>query len=114
MNHSYLRFQEATTMYFVHSDCLPALDLSIQVKNDSERKLYAIAIVESKEFCYAKKVSLIKIFIVFFKLLFPLYLVQTEFLITVCPLHTLFLLTTNDRNNKKKNFRCPYLHYKNL
>lgn len=44
-------------MYFVHSDCLPSLDLSIQVKNESERKLYAIATVDSKEFCYAKKVS---------------------------------------------------------
>lgn len=45
-------------MYFVHSDCLPALDLSIQVKNESERRLYAVATVESKEYCYAKKVSL--------------------------------------------------------
>lgn len=43
-------------MYFVHSDCLAALDLSITVKNESERKLYAVAIVESKEYCYAKRV----------------------------------------------------------
>lgn len=43
-------------MYFVHSDCLPALDLSIEVKNESERRLYTVATVESKEFCYAKKV----------------------------------------------------------
>lgn len=43
-------------MYFVHSDCLPALGLSINVKNESERKLYAVAVVESKEFCYAKRV----------------------------------------------------------
>ncbi|XP_037297630.1 uncharacterized protein LOC119190263 [Manduca sexta] len=42
-------------MFFVHSDCLPALDLSIQVKNESERRLYAVAVVESKEHCYAKK-----------------------------------------------------------
>lgn len=50
-------FQEAPIMYFVHSDCLPALDLSIQVKSENERRLYAIATVESKEYCYAKKVS---------------------------------------------------------
>lgn len=43
-------------MYFVHSDCLAALDLSIHVKNESERRLYAVATVESKEYCYAKKV----------------------------------------------------------
>ncbi|CAH0749126.1 unnamed protein product [Diatraea saccharalis] len=52
---NYTVMQEASIMYFVHSDCLPALDLSIQVKNESERKLYAIATVESKEYCYAKK-----------------------------------------------------------
>lgn len=52
---NYTVMQEAPIMYFVHSDCLPALDLSIQVKNESERKLYAIATVESKEYCYAKK-----------------------------------------------------------
>ncbi|KAL0894622.1 hypothetical protein ABMA27_013184 [Loxostege sticticalis] len=52
---NYTVMQEAPIMYFVHSDCLPALDLSIQVKNESERRLYAIATVESKEYCYAKK-----------------------------------------------------------
>ncbi|KAJ2944634.1 hypothetical protein O0L34_g3985 [Tuta absoluta] len=52
---NYTVMQEAPIMYFVHSDCLPALDLSIDVKNESERKLYAIASVESKEYCYAKK-----------------------------------------------------------
>ncbi|XP_028039765.1 RB1-inducible coiled-coil protein 1 isoform X1 [Bombyx mandarina] len=52
---NYTVMQEAPIMYFVHSDCLSALDLSIQVKNESERKLYAIATVESKEYCYAKK-----------------------------------------------------------
>lgn len=44
-------------MYFVHGDSLPALDLSIHVKNESERRLYAIGIVESKDYCYAKKVK---------------------------------------------------------
>lgn len=53
-----LIFQEASIMYFVHSDCLPALDLSIQAKNECDRRLYAIATVESKEYCYAKKVWL--------------------------------------------------------
>ncbi|CAD0196283.1 unnamed protein product [Chrysodeixis includens] len=52
---NYTVLQEASIMYFVHSDCLAALDLSIQVKNESERKLYAVATVESKEYCYAKK-----------------------------------------------------------
>ncbi|CAH0726558.1 unnamed protein product, partial [Brenthis ino] len=52
---NYTVMQEASIMYFVHSDCLPALDLSIQVKNESDRRLYAIATVESKEYCYAKK-----------------------------------------------------------
>lgn len=52
---NYTIMQEAAIMYFVHSDCLAALDLSIHVKNESERRLYAVAIVESKEFCYAKK-----------------------------------------------------------
>ncbi|XP_038222835.1 RB1-inducible coiled-coil protein 1 isoform X1 [Zerene cesonia] len=52
---NYTVLQEASIMYFVHSDCLAALDLSIHVKNESERRLYAIATVESKEFCYAKK-----------------------------------------------------------
>ncbi|KAM3962789.1 LOW QUALITY PROTEIN: autophagy-related 17 [Aphomia sociella] len=54
---NYTVMQEASTMYFVYSDCLPALDLSIQVDNESERRLYAIATVESKEYCYAKKSS---------------------------------------------------------
>lgn len=49
--------QEASLMYFVHSDCLPALELSINVKHEADRRLYAIAVVESKEYCYAKKVS---------------------------------------------------------
>ncbi|XP_047041676.1 RB1-inducible coiled-coil protein 1 isoform X4 [Helicoverpa zea] len=52
---NYTVLQEASIMYFVNSDCLPALDLSIQVKNESERRLYAVATVESKEYCYAKK-----------------------------------------------------------
>ncbi|KAJ8729559.1 hypothetical protein PYW08_001140 [Mythimna loreyi] len=52
---NYTVLQEASIMYFVHSDCLPALELSIQAKNESERRLYAVAIVESKEYCYAKK-----------------------------------------------------------
>ncbi|XP_047509806.1 RB1-inducible coiled-coil protein 1 isoform X3 [Pieris napi] len=52
---NYTVLQEASIMYFVHSDCLPALDLSIHVKNESERRLYAVANVESKEYCYAKK-----------------------------------------------------------
>ncbi|CAH0700740.1 unnamed protein product [Spodoptera exigua] len=52
---NYTVLQEASIMYFVHSDCLPALDLSINVKNESERRLYAVATVESKEYCYAKK-----------------------------------------------------------
>ncbi|CAH2988589.1 unnamed protein product [Chilo suppressalis] len=52
---NYTVMQEASIMYFVHSDCLPALDLSIQLKNECDRKLYAIATVESKEYCYAKK-----------------------------------------------------------
>lgn len=52
---NYTVLQEASVMYFVHSDCLPALGLSIQVKNENERKLYAVATVESKEFCYAKR-----------------------------------------------------------
>ncbi|KAJ0181720.1 hypothetical protein K1T71_002442 [Dendrolimus kikuchii] len=52
---NYTIMQEAPLMYFVHNDCLSALDLSIQVKNESERRLYAIATVESKEYCYAKK-----------------------------------------------------------
>ncbi|XP_037298027.1 RB1-inducible coiled-coil protein 1 isoform X2 [Manduca sexta] len=52
---NYTVLQEAQIMFFVHSDCLPALDLSIQVKNESERRLYAVAVVESKEHCYAKK-----------------------------------------------------------
>ncbi|XP_028155826.1 RB1-inducible coiled-coil protein 1 isoform X3 [Ostrinia furnacalis] len=52
---NYTVLQEAPIMYFVHSDCLPALDLSIQAKNESERRLYAIATVDSKEYCYAKK-----------------------------------------------------------
>ncbi|XP_075992089.1 autophagy-related 17 isoform X2 [Anticarsia gemmatalis] len=54
-HHNYTVLQEASVMYFVHSDCLPALGLSIQVKNESERKLYAVATIESKEFCYAKR-----------------------------------------------------------
>lgn len=49
-------FQEASIMYFVHSDCLSALDLGIHVKNESERRLYTVATVETKEYCYAKKV----------------------------------------------------------
>ncbi|XP_045484758.1 RB1-inducible coiled-coil protein 1 isoform X3 [Pieris rapae] len=52
---NYTVLQEASIMYFVHSDCLPALDLSIHVKNESERRLYTVANVESKEYCYAKK-----------------------------------------------------------
>ncbi|XP_013181334.1 PREDICTED: RB1-inducible coiled-coil protein 1 isoform X1 [Papilio xuthus] len=52
---NYTVMQEASMMYFVHSDCLPALDLSIHVKNESERRLYTVATVDSKEFCYAKK-----------------------------------------------------------
>ncbi|XP_041974163.1 RB1-inducible coiled-coil protein 1 isoform X2 [Aricia agestis] len=52
---NYTVMQESSIMYFVHSDCLPALDLSIHVKHESERRLYAIATVESKEYCYAKK-----------------------------------------------------------
>ncbi|CAF4767829.1 unnamed protein product [Pieris macdunnoughi] len=52
---NYTVLQEASIMYFVHSDCLPALDLCIHVKNESERRLYAVANVESKEYCYAKK-----------------------------------------------------------
>ncbi|XP_068620950.1 RB1-inducible coiled-coil protein 1 isoform X2 [Battus philenor] len=52
---NYTVMQEASMMYFVHSDCLPALDLSIEVANESERRLYTVATVESKEFCYAKK-----------------------------------------------------------
>ncbi|XP_050549281.1 RB1-inducible coiled-coil protein 1-like isoform X3 [Spodoptera frugiperda] len=52
---NYTVLQEAAIMYFVHSDCLPALDLSINVKNESDRRLYAVATVESKEYCYAKK-----------------------------------------------------------
>ncbi|CAH2066391.1 unnamed protein product, partial [Iphiclides podalirius] len=52
---NYTVMQEASMMYFVHSDCLAALDLSIEVKNESERRLYTVATVESKEFCYAKK-----------------------------------------------------------
>ncbi|XP_026487312.1 RB1-inducible coiled-coil protein 1 isoform X1 [Vanessa tameamea] len=52
---NYTVLQEASIMYFVHGDCLSALDLSIQVKNESERRLYAIGTVESKEYCYAKK-----------------------------------------------------------
>lgn len=52
---NYTVLQEASIMYFVHSDSLPALDLSINVKNESERRLYAVATVESKEYCYAKK-----------------------------------------------------------
>ncbi|CAK1549757.1 unnamed protein product [Leptosia nina] len=52
---NYTVLQEASIMYFVHSDCLPALDLSINVKNENERRLYAVATVESKEYCYAKK-----------------------------------------------------------
>ncbi|XP_039764443.1 RB1-inducible coiled-coil protein 1 isoform X2 [Pararge aegeria] len=52
---NYTVMQEASIMYFVHSDCLAALDLSIQVKSESERRLYAVATVESKEYCYAKK-----------------------------------------------------------
>ncbi|XP_026757474.2 RB1-inducible coiled-coil protein 1 isoform X2 [Galleria mellonella] len=54
---NYTVMQESSTMYFVYSDCLPSLDLSIQVDNESERRLYAIATVESKEYCYAKKSS---------------------------------------------------------
>ncbi|XP_045518516.1 RB1-inducible coiled-coil protein 1 isoform X3 [Pieris brassicae] len=52
---NYTVLQEASIMYFVHSDCLPALDLSIHVKSESERRLYTVANVESKEYCYAKK-----------------------------------------------------------
>ncbi|CAH2104840.1 unnamed protein product [Euphydryas editha] len=52
---NYTVLQESPMMYFVHSDCLPALDLSIHVKNESERRLYAIGTVESKDYCYAKK-----------------------------------------------------------
>lgn len=52
---NYTVMQESTVMFFVHSDCLQALDLSVHVKNESERRLYAIGVVESKEFCYAKK-----------------------------------------------------------
>ncbi|XP_048484264.1 RB1-inducible coiled-coil protein 1 isoform X2 [Plutella xylostella] len=54
-HHNYTVMQEASIMYFVHSDCLPALELSINVKSESERRLYAVATVESKEYCYAKK-----------------------------------------------------------
>ncbi|XP_013133838.1 PREDICTED: RB1-inducible coiled-coil protein 1 isoform X2 [Papilio polytes] len=54
-HNNYTVMQEASMMYFVHSDCLPALDLSIHVKNESERRLYTVATVDSKEFCYAKK-----------------------------------------------------------
>lgn len=43
-------------MYFVHSDCLQSMGLSITVTNESERRLCTIGVVESKEFCYAKKV----------------------------------------------------------
>ncbi|XP_061378836.1 RB1-inducible coiled-coil protein 1 isoform X3 [Danaus plexippus] len=52
---NYTVLQEASIMHFVHSDCLPSLDLSIHVKNESERRLYAVATVESKEYCYAKR-----------------------------------------------------------
>ncbi|KOB71770.1 putative rb1-inducible coiled-coil 1, partial [Operophtera brumata] len=52
---NYTLMQEASIMYFVHSDCLPALELSIEAKSETERRLYAIATVESKEYCYAKK-----------------------------------------------------------
>ncbi|XP_073941535.1 autophagy-related 17 isoform X2 [Choristoneura fumiferana] len=54
-HNNYTVMQEASLMYFVHSDCLPALELSINVKHEAERRLYAIAVVESKEYCYAKK-----------------------------------------------------------
>ncbi|XP_063376066.1 RB1-inducible coiled-coil protein 1 [Cydia fagiglandana] len=54
-HYNYTVMQEASIMYFVHSDCLPALDLSIQVRHESDRRLYAVAVVESKEYCYAKK-----------------------------------------------------------
>ncbi|XP_053624593.1 RB1-inducible coiled-coil protein 1 isoform X2 [Plodia interpunctella] len=54
-HHNYTVLQEAPIMYFVYSDCLPALDLSLNVKKESDRKLYAVATVESKEYCYAKR-----------------------------------------------------------
>ncbi|XP_060802696.1 RB1-inducible coiled-coil protein 1 isoform X2 [Amyelois transitella] len=54
-HHNYTVLQEAPVMFFVYSDCLAALDLSLNVKNESERKLYAVATVESKEYCYAKR-----------------------------------------------------------
>ncbi|GBP23114.1 RB1-inducible coiled-coil protein 1 [Eumeta japonica] len=52
---NYTVMQESSMMYFVYSECLAALDLSINVRHENERRLYAVAVVESKEYCFAKK-----------------------------------------------------------
>lgn len=52
---NYRIIQESSHLYFLHSDCLETLGLS--VKNKEDRKLYYTGEVIEKDYCHAKKVS---------------------------------------------------------
>ncbi|XP_014238594.1 RB1-inducible coiled-coil protein 1 isoform X2 [Trichogramma pretiosum] len=51
---NYTVFQESSTIYFLNSDCMPALDLKISSDGTPE-KLHTLAEVIDKEYCSARK-----------------------------------------------------------
>jgi RB1-inducible coiled-coil protein 1 len=54
---NYVILQDSSTLYFLHSDCVEALGLSTSASTDEvPRKMYCLAQVVKKEYCFARKV----------------------------------------------------------
>lgn len=53
---NYILLQESATLYFLHSDCVDALDLR-PGQDGTPKRTYAVAEVIDKDYCVAKKVK---------------------------------------------------------
>jgi RB1-inducible coiled-coil protein 1 len=59
---NYVILQDSSTLYFLHSDCVEGLGLSTSASTDeAPRKMYCLAQVVKKEYCFARKVIIIKL-----------------------------------------------------
>lgn len=54
---NYTIFQQSAYLYFLHTECIEPLGL--KPTGNEPRKMYCIAKVTQKEFCHARKVSLV-------------------------------------------------------
>ncbi|XP_065332852.1 RB1-inducible coiled-coil protein 1 isoform X2 [Cloeon dipterum] len=52
---NYIILQDSSTLYFLHSDCIELLGLSTSSTDVAPRKMYSIAQVVKKEYCFARK-----------------------------------------------------------